>query len=115
MFSGSRKLHPEEYIIDILHYEEPDLVIVGDAQGVDTTVRYHCRQLNIACAQMTAAWSKYGKRAGTLRNEDMVNSLLLLGGTTLYAFPGPSSIGTWRCIEYAEQVGVPVIQITEMT
>lgn len=115
MFSGSRNLHPEKYIKDILVYEKPDLVIVGDARGVDTTVRYYCRQLNIGCAQMTAAWTKYGKRAGTLRNEDMVNSLLLLGGTTLYAIPSPTSIGTWRCVEYAKQAGVPVIQITEMT
>lgn len=49
-----------------------------------------------------ADWKQYGKRAGMIRNGEMVHA----GADICVAFPGPGSIGTWDCLKKAAAAGI---------
>ena len=56
-----------------------------------------------------ADWDRYGKKAGALRNTQMLEDLaegeqvdVVLG------FPLARSIGTWDCLRKAEAAGIPI-------
>lgn len=52
-----------------------------------------------------ADWDRYGKRAGPIRNQAMVD----LGANVCLAFPLGESRGTRDCMRRAEAAGIPVI------
>lgn len=49
-----------------------------------------------------AEWERYGKRAGMLRNSEMVAA----GADICLAFPAPDSRGTWDCLTKAAKAGI---------
>lgn len=51
-----------------------------------------------------ADWTKYGKAAGPLRNQEMVDA----GADAVFAFPTPASNGTLDCMARAWVRGIPV-------
>ena len=109
-FSGSRRLHAHsctEYVFPILKSLdlEKDIVVVGDALGVDEAVRRWCSDNKFAHLVFYAHWSKFGKGAGPIRNSRMAPMI-----ERLYAFPGPSSTGTVdmikRCREFLDESNI---------
>lgn len=52
-----------------------------------------------------ADWNSYGRRAGPIRNAEMV----ALGADRCYAYPTRGSRGTVDCIRRAEAAGIPVV------
>lgn len=88
-----------------LGYPEATL-IHGDAQGVDKMagVVAYSWGWNVIC--MPANWNEYGKGAGPVRNQEMIDKALSLGFNetnriVCAAFPLLGSIGTWDCIKRA--------------
>lgn len=51
-----------------------------------------------------ADWEKYGKRAGPIRNAEMVKA----GADLVLAFPLPGGRGTQNTIRLAREAGIPV-------
>jgi len=51
------------------------LVIQGGAQGADKLAGFAALRLGLPVAQMDAAWQFYGKRAGPIRNQWMLDYL----------------------------------------
>ena len=51
-----------------------------------------------------ADFKKLGKKAGPLRNQEMVDS----GAEVCLAFPEDDSRGTWDCVRKAKKAGIPV-------
>lgn len=51
-----------------------------------------------------AQWGDYGKAAGNIRNQVMVDKPV----DEVYAFPTPASKGTWDCVARAWVRGIPV-------
>lgn len=84
----------------------PDVVIVhGGARGVDSvaenwTINRHPH--GITAERHSAEWDEYGKRAGMVRNGQMVS----LGAHLCLAFPRKVSPGTWNCIYQAVSAGI---------
>lgn len=74
--------------LDAIHAEEPiTLIIEGGAEGADRQGRYWALAQGIPCMTLHAAWSKYGRAAGHIRNEWMIE----FGQPNLVvAFPGGS-------------------------
>lgn len=54
-----------------------------------------------------ADWERYGKKAGPLRNAEMVSK----GADLVVAFPLFDSKGTLHTIELAEEAGIPVKKV----
>lgn len=86
-----------------LHMECPDvwgeggLVIVsGGARGVDSWAADEARIRDIPVEEYPAEWVRYGKRAGFLRNEDIVKA-----ANKVVAFWDGESRGTKHTIDLA--------------
>lgn len=83
-----------------------DLVIHGNAFGADTLVDEWCRAHDIQRAVFPANWTKYGKAAGPIRNQQMIDE----GKPTIcIAFPGGR--GTLDMVERAHKANIPVTLI----
>ena len=80
-----------------------DSVIVGGAPGADTLGQDWADYHQLDYEVMKANWSKYGKRAGVLRNAEMAEA-----GDALVAFWDGESKGTRHMIDTALSKGLEV-------
>lgn len=91
--------------LDRLHREYAfDVVIEGDAKGADRIAGYWARKNRVDNLKFPADWTRYGKRAGYMRNRQMLDE----GKPDLVvAFPGGR--GTTMMMELAREAGVPLL------
>jgi SLOG family YspA-like protein len=83
-----------------------DVVVVhGGARGADLLAADVAQALGCQFEVHHADWERYGKRAGIVRNSEMVN----LGADVCLAFPLGESRGTRHCMREAEKAGIPVV------
>ena len=104
---GSRDF-PSQYLVERIIYELPAQLrlISGGARGVDTwvelTAKHHNRWIDV----YSANWSKHGKSAGFVRNNQIIkNSDLVL------AFWDGKSRGTKHSIQLAKYLGKSCIVV----
>lgn len=71
-------------------------IIAGGASGADSLAMEYARDRDILFKEFPAKWSKYGKRAGPIRNEEMARF-----GDILFAFWDGESRGTKNMIDLA--------------
>lgn len=76
----------------------------GEARGVDTLCRLWAESRNVPCYPRPADWAKHGKKAGILRNADM----LLNDPPPTYCVAFPGGTGTADMIRRAERAGLVV-------
>jgi hypothetical protein len=55
------------------HVEKPITIIHGGCKGADSIAGYLAAQLGFQVRVFTADWSKYGKAAGLIRNQQMLD------------------------------------------
>lgn len=74
---GSREYARLNYVKCFLDSINPDdEIIVGDARGVDTYVKKYCQNvLKKEPRVYQAAWDIHGKKAGLVRNLEMLDTL----------------------------------------
>lgn len=83
-----------------------DTVIVsGGARGVDTAAVDEARRLGMRYIVLPADWKTWGKRAGFMRNADIVAA-----ADEIVAFWDGVSRGTRHTIALAEAAGKPVVR-----
>jgi hypothetical protein len=89
-------------VLDILHVKLGfNLIISGGARGADTFAILWAKTNNIECKIFYADWMSYGKRAGLIRNQKMLD----VGKPDLViAFPGGK--GTEDMISRAKNEGM---------
>ena len=81
----------------------PSQIISGAATGVDTLAKRFAFENDIPLQEYPAEWKKYGKSAGPIRNQKIVNA-----SDMVIAFPSQSSRGTWNTVRLAKEKGIPV-------
>lgn len=86
-------------------------VVHGDARGADSVMAKVATSFGCMIEDHPARWDELGKRAGIVRNCEMVD----LGADVCLAFPLPGSRGTWHCMREAEKAGIPVVNCTGVT
>lgn len=84
-------------------------VIHGGAKGADTMAGVAAREMHMHVEVHWADWDTHGKRAGYVRNAEMVAA----GADVCLAFIRNSSPGATMCANLAEQAGIPVHRYTE--
>jgi hypothetical protein len=81
------------------------------ATGADAAAShwYEIAGQDLGCIEIRhpADWGQYGKRAGPIRNAEMVKA----GADLVLAFPLFDSRGTKHTVELAEQAGIPVKKV----
>lgn len=93
-------------VLDDAHAADKITVIVhGDAGGCDGLAKQWANSRGVPHESHPANWQRYGRRAGPMRNQEMVNA----GADDLIAFPGGK--GTEDCSRRAERAGITVTRI----
>ena len=102
---GSRKFHNYRYLENLLEpiKESIEWIISGGAKGVDTLAERYARKHNIPFLLFPANWDRYGKRAGLMRNQQIVDE-----ADHMIAIPTSTSKGTRDSIRRARAKGIPV-------
>ncbi len=77
----------------------PNEIISGGAIGVDTMASLWANEHNITITELKPDWNKFGKRAGILRNTDIISA-----STHVLALPTKKSIGTHDSINKAKNL-----------
>ena len=111
LITGSRNFDNFKLMKYILNFfkEEKDITLIhGDCRGADKIAGYIGKRLGFNIEAHPADWDKYGKKAGPIRNTEMVDS----GTDLVLAFPIGNSYGTKDCIRKAEQRGIPIVEVT---
>lgn len=85
------------------------IILTGGASGVDQWAAREARRLNWPTHQINADWWLHGKRAGILRNLEMLD----LNPVLVLAFHWGQSKGTAHTIRAAAKRGIPFHRFTE--
>lgn len=93
-----KNLVGENRDIPNLHY-----IISGGAAGADTLAELYAKENGVKMKILKPDWQKYGKKAGILRNKDIVEN-----ANFLLAFWDGKSPGTKHIIAYAKIKNLPV-------
>lgn len=82
-----------------------DTIIAGEARGADMLAKTFAHRFSFKYQGFPALWNQYGKRAGYLRNQQMLDE----GKPDIvFAFWDGQSRGTKMMIELAQKAGVEV-------
>lgn len=81
-------------------------IIQGGAQGADRLAVDWALLNNVEVIQYPADWQKYGKRAGYIRNKQMLDE-----GKADYVIAFPGGPGTKMMTELAQKANVKVVVI----
>ena len=119
LITGSRNWCNATQMSEALRYvwisifiRNPETTLVhGAARGADLLAKAIWEKRGLVAEGHPADWHKYGKRAGRIRNEEMVS----LGADYCVAFLRPESIGTKHCLEIAREAGIPALEVWECT
>ncbi len=103
MFSGSRDYADldsvKSVVAGVVTSGLVKEIIVGDARGVDQAVREAAANTEVTLTVYCADWNQYGRRAGIIRNLDMLDRRPDL----VLAFWDGSSPGTRHVINHAKK------------
>ena len=102
---GSRDFYNYTYLENLLDpiKEKIEWIISGGAKGVDSLAEKYAARNQIPFLLFPANWERYGKRAGFLRNQQIVDA-----ADYMLAIPTLQSRGTRDSIRRAEIKGIPI-------
>ena len=106
---GSRNFDRYRLMQEIaLQYITPEYttIISGGARGADRLAERLALHLDLNMIGHKAHWDKYGKRAGPIRNQKIVDD-----SDALLAFPSKKGRGTQITIDMAKRKGIPIYVI----
>lgn len=105
LVTGSRDWPDPQAVHKVLTELAPELVIHGGCPtGADAQAEEWCVQTGTAQDVHPADWGTHGRRAGYLRNQQMVNEKPDL----VVAFIRDGSRGASMTVDLAKQAGLPV-------
>lgn len=99
--NGSRTIN-DINLDNFLNPQEIGCIVSGGANGVDTLAEKWAKKHEIEFVCFPANWNKYGKKAGPMRNIDMINF-----SDKLISFWDGNSKGTLQAIEYCQKINKP--------
>ena len=79
-------------------------VVTGGAQGPDTIAEHWAKKHHLEWICYLPQWNIYGKKAGMIRNCEMIDFCDIL-----ISFWDGKSVGTLQAIEYCQKIGRPYI------
>jgi hypothetical protein len=72
LICGDRWWKDKELIKKYIEYFKPTVLIEGEARGADTLARMVAEELGIPVEKYPADWNTHGKKAGPIRNRQML-------------------------------------------
>ena len=107
---GSRNFNDYNLLkskLDQIHKRKPiTLIVSGGAKGADSLSERWAKENSIETLIFIPDWNKYGKRAGFLRNEDIITN-----SDAVIAFWDGVSRGTESSINLAKKQGKSCLMV----
>lgn len=107
---GGRTYTNKEKVYEVLSYIHKDknitVLIHGAAKGADSIAGYWARENSIKEKQCPALWNTYGKAAGIIRNQKMLDDNKV---DLVVAFPGGK--GTADMSQRAKKANIEVKEV----
>lgn len=117
LVSGSREGFTYKEFIK--HFEENfdvdriEEIVAGGARGIDTFAKLYSKRKGIKFTEMFADWDSLGKKAGAIRNLDMLEYIksraVCRPAMKVIAFRFDHSSGTTHMIKSAKEQGIDLI------
>lgn len=85
-------------------YPNISLIVSGGAKGADSLAEKYAKEEGISTLVFRPDWNQFGKRAGFIRNKDIVTN-----SDTVVAFWDGKSKGTANSIKHAQFMGKKLI------
>lgn len=106
--SGSRNFPIKYYYLlkIMMDNNRTSHFVLGDAKGVDTEALVYCKENDFSFEVHQANWKTFGRSAGVLRNQQMIEN-----ADMLFYFRYNKSPGTTDVIDRARNIGLPVVGI----
>jgi hypothetical protein len=102
---GSRHFQDYELLKRTLDAYTITSIVEGEARGADLLGRRYGEENGLPVYRFPADWNQYGRRAGPIRNAQMVRE----GRPDMViAFLAPNSRGTQNMIDQATKAEIPV-------
>lgn len=104
-FPGIVTNHLSSYYIDTPHVgPDPFKLITGGARGVDTIAEEWAEAMNVWSVVYKADWNQYGKSAGHIRNQQMIDEE---NPTYFLGFILNNSKGSQDMLHRLQREGIP--------
>lgn len=109
------RLMLKEYIMTNQINPESIEIISGGAKGADTLAIKFAKEYNLNYKVMNADWDKYGKRAGIIRNAEMLTYAISNPNdiAILISFWNGTSKGTKHMIDISNDKGI-IVKVMEV-
>ena len=105
---GGRKFADYQLVRAVLQSLNLSVVVQGAAQGADRLAARATRDLGVETVSCPANWDDYPKRAGMIRNREMLKH----NPDAVIAFEGGP--GTANMVNIADKAGIAVYRITRV-
>lgn len=111
LVSGSRGFASSTMVRETIRgFLKPgDTLMHGDAHGVDTWAAQAAAEIGAHTVARPANWDKYGRRAGIMRNRQMLDEAMGSGLTVVLIFWDGYSKGTKHMLELCARSGAPYL------
>jgi hypothetical protein len=105
---GSRSCEDYELVSGFLgHFiNQKPIIVSGGAKGVDSLAERFADENELKKKIYKADWSKYGRAAGPIRNQQIVDN-----ANAMIAFATKDSKGTKNSVKLAVKKGIPVLVV----
>lgn len=81
------------------------IIVEGGARGTDALAKQYAIEHHYEFIEFPADWDKYGRAAGIIRNDEMVNFIKDKPCKALFFWDGQSR-GTGDCLRRAKRAGI---------
>lgn len=111
LIAGSRDITDYKFwkplFMSVPHHNEIAAIISGGARGADAMAKMLAEDTGLPYVEFPAEWDKLGKKAGFVRNVDMVNAC----DFAIVLWDG-SSKGTAHTLKLLDDSGKPYLRIS---
>ena len=97
----------ENFYIDISMSE----IVSGHCQGADMLGEKYAEEYGISVKRFPADWEKYKRKAGPIRNKQMIDYISEFENKLVVAFTTADTVGTRNTIKLAQKNNIPVVEI----
>lgn len=97
----------EKFHIDISTSE----IVSGHCQGADMLGEKYAEECGISIKRFPADWEKYKRKAGPIRNKQMIDYIRGFENKLVVAFTTVDTVGTRNTIKLAQKNDIPVVEI----
>lgn len=86
-------------------------IVSGHCQGADMLGEKYAEEYGVSVKRFPADWGKYKRKAGPIRNKQMIDYISGFENKLVVAFTTADTVGTRNTINLAQKNHIPVVEI----